>query len=602
MSASSGPNALSSYLAANNAPASQIQAVQQAEQRYQNQQHSAGLANNPIWNNFGEVVGWTSGKSYTDPNLNSITPSGGTVVNGSYIGNIPGVGYSNGQSITSDSGQIVQGVGSGDWSDVSHYTPTPVSTPVSTPGSTPQTPQSILSNYNPTNIKQAVSSYTPVTTPTTQEGTDSNLLKKIAVSLRDWWGNQGIGDVGYDQSTGTVTLGGKQFTSGNIPGTYFDAASGTHYVTDSTALLSALGVDLGPTTVNPTPVVEKTKENPLGLTDEEQALLNMYEVPNMEDLYAQMMAGLPQFDTVSPISYNEAISQATSQIDPIYQISLKTLLQDVANDQIKRGFFGQLPAAAFTTEAVANLEAGKNSDIAKLASELVSQSSDSAYKANSLNLEKTQQAASLITQALQSAQQASESRRTTLASILSNRTAQANADREYGLNVSKYNLDKQQLGSSISAQQMSDAINRTDLLGYVTDADAAILGVPAGTPSWEAKQAVLKAASSGASGKKTTDDDVDDATLWNNALIEAADAITMGQLTVAQAKAKFAIRLKTGSITQAQYNQAAALLWPKKKTQKDVDKEKDAKLKNAIHQGAHDVYKSAADVPVLYPY
>lgn len=60
-------------------------------------------------------------------------------------------------------------------------------------------------------------------------------------SLRDYMGQRGQ-TVDYDASTGMTTIGGKQYASGSIPGTSYNQTTGQHYVTDPSALNSALDI------------------------------------------------------------------------------------------------------------------------------------------------------------------------------------------------------------------------------------------------------------------------------------------------------------------------------------------------------------------------
>ena len=47
--------------------------------------------------------------------------------------------------------------------------------------------------------------------------------------------------IDYDASTGMITIGGKQYASGSIPGTSYNPTTGLHYVTDPNALNKVIG-------------------------------------------------------------------------------------------------------------------------------------------------------------------------------------------------------------------------------------------------------------------------------------------------------------------------------------------------------------------------
>lgn len=101
-----------------------------------------------------------------------------------------------------------------------------------------------------------------------------------------------------------------------------------------------------------------------------------------------------------------------------------------------------------------------------------------------------------------------------------NELAQANKDREYDLDLQKLNLDTQKYLANYDADQQAqlikDAINVSDLLGFVPEQYADILGVPAGTSTADRlyKQASLSARSTRRAGDE--DDEVAELILDQN--------------------------------------------------------------------------------------
>jgi len=62
------------------------------------------------------------------------------------------------------------------------------------------------------------------------------------ISLRDYMSNLGMAP-NWNEKTGMITIGGTAYNIGNIPGTRFDPATGTHYVIDPGAVNSLFGAD-----------------------------------------------------------------------------------------------------------------------------------------------------------------------------------------------------------------------------------------------------------------------------------------------------------------------------------------------------------------------
>ena len=64
-------------------------------------------------------------------------------------------------------------------------------------------------------------------------------------SLRDYMKQMGQ-PIDYDASSGMITIGGRQYALGSIPGTSYNPTTGQHYVTDPNALNKV--IDTGGTT------------------------------------------------------------------------------------------------------------------------------------------------------------------------------------------------------------------------------------------------------------------------------------------------------------------------------------------------------------------
>jgi hypothetical protein len=76
---------------------------------------------------------------------------------------------------------------------------------------------------------------------TSSSGSSGGVASSITNSLRDYMSLKGQ-PIEYDASSGMVTLGGKQYAAGSIPGTTYNQTTGQHYVTDPNALNNALNL------------------------------------------------------------------------------------------------------------------------------------------------------------------------------------------------------------------------------------------------------------------------------------------------------------------------------------------------------------------------
>jgi hypothetical protein len=308
------------------------------------------------------------------------------------------------------------------------------------------------------------------------------------LNLRDWAKANNFG-VNYDAGSGMVQINGKPYAVGAIPGTMLDSKTGQHIITNGQQLLDTLNAAAA---MN-------------GLYSDVTA--DLYEpAPTLADIMSQLTPYLPANKEYSVLSYDDAMKQAGDQISPLYEIQTRDLLNKLATDQIGRGFYGQLPADVVTSEAVAGVQANKNSDIAKLASSLVDQSQENAYRQQELDATNRGQTLDALMSALTQSMNAHNQR---VDNILGMKQSMDQED-QFQMN---YGLDKKTTEAQIALDQMNAALTRTDTLGYVLPQDAAILGVAAGTPSWKAKEAAADRAaqfqlaamsrSSSGGGKKT---------------------------------------------------------------------------------------------------
>lgn len=71
------------------------------------------------------------------------------------------------------------------------------------------------------------------------------------------------------------------------------------------------------------------------------------------------------------LSYDQAVAQARTILDPLWQEKVDQTIQGMTNDQISRGFFGQLPGAAQLVKGAAKVRGAQASATADLAQKMV---------------------------------------------------------------------------------------------------------------------------------------------------------------------------------------------------------------------------------------
>lgn len=356
-----------------------------------------------------------------------------------------------------------------------------------------------------------------VTTPVTTNNVGSN-------SIRNWAASQGFGGVSYDPNTGGINIAGKAFQSGNIPGTTFDSGSNTHYVTDPDTLTKSLGY----------------LKTPMSL---QQLVLDALSAStaSSSDMIKAAEAGAgaaPVIGEVAPYDYWENI--ASKQLAYSYQKSLKDVLGALATDQQGRGFYGQLPADVITQGAIADLEAAHNSDIANLAQNLLAQAENRETQRYQSAVGLYQQKLSNAMEAIAQSNAAGRERLANLISFADFLSGNAQADREYQLDIDKLGLTKDQAS-------FEKALSATQTFGGVLSPEmAAILGVPEGTMTADYLLGQASLANRGGRGGSSTADTDDDGDI---ALMGIESAFATGALTQNQAADQVNVLLNYGKTT-----------------------------------------------------
>jgi len=288
----------------------------------------------------------------------------------------------------------------------------------------------------------------------------------MAISLRELLGDEM--PVSWDPRTDTVKIGGTSFQSSQIPGTQL--IGGQHMVTDETALRNALGG--GPLQ---TPTGQRIED----VISQVQNSMSTQTTPTLEEIL-QMVSNLPQYETPSVLSYEDAQSRAAAQLDPRYRNLMDNTLRAVGNDLTRRGFFGQAPGAAITADAAARVGAEQVAAIAQMAQQMVEQSEASAREMEALNLQRKGQDIQSLMQALGLVQSGEQQKMSSLFSLLNALSTLDQNQFSQLMEREKLGISKQDLDLRREAQNIEAALARTQATGRVSEADAPILGVPAG--------------------------------------------------------------------------------------------------------------------------
>lgn len=120
------------------------------------------------------------------------------------------------------------------------------------------------------------------------------------------------------------------------------------------------------------------------LYEELERLQNM--PPPQQEVY------MPSLPPPPPtLSAEEARQRAMGQLDPLYAENLQKALEQVDYNNIRRGFFGQLPGAELARSTAADIETRKAQAIGQLANQLTGQSEEGARAQQALALQARQQ-------------------------------------------------------------------------------------------------------------------------------------------------------------------------------------------------------------------
>jgi hypothetical protein len=157
------------------------------------------------------------------------------------------------------------------------------------------------------------------------------------VNMRDYMSSLGQ-TPGWDANTGMVTIGGKQYQSGNIPGTFLDTETGYNYVTDPTKFDSLLATG--------TPQQAVVQQPIMPLPEEEEELQFMMPDMSMYDTsqYINQLADAQRASRIAAL--DKARSNAMTALDT-EQANIAPVYYDKRNQAAAQSDVGAMNFAQY---------------------------------------------------------------------------------------------------------------------------------------------------------------------------------------------------------------------------------------------------------------
>lgn len=135
--------------------------------------------------------------------------------------------------------------------------------------------------------------------------------------------------------------------------------------------------------------------------------------------YQDLLKQLPSIPQPKVLNQAEAKQRAEGQLNPLYDEMVPKALQAVDQDSIRRGFFGQMPAAEKRASTATDLQTRKAQAIGQLSNQLIGQSEANANSQQQLALQQRQAEMSNILGAMNQAQSQQQNKFGNLVQLLS---------------------------------------------------------------------------------------------------------------------------------------------------------------------------------------
>lgn len=140
----------------------------------------------------------------------------------------------------------------------------------------------------------------------------------------------------------------------------------------------------------------------------------------MDKFYEQYMdmANNMSVPQVAKLTWDQAMKQASAQLDPLYKEKMDATMDAVNQDLISRGFFGQVPGAVVASTAAAKVVNEQVSSITQFAQGLVDRSAEEANQIMQAQMQQQQQQLSNYLQGINLYSASQQSKKGDLMSLL----------------------------------------------------------------------------------------------------------------------------------------------------------------------------------------
>lgn len=194
-------------------------------------------------------------------------------------------------------------------------------------------------------------------------------------------------------------------------------------------------------------------------------LQGMQQQPSEIDTIIDLLTQLGQ-SSIPQMSFAEAQQRAGSELNPMYEDAATRLMQGLNADMEQRGIYNSPLASGIMTEKQGQLSNEQIQAIAQRANTLIQNDAEMSLQEKQL-------------------------RSSTLSNLLSSLIGrEANLADITGTYQGQPTLAGRAFDLQASTQALNNALNTVESLGQVTtQAQADLLGVPMGTPSWQARNA-----------------------------------------------------------------------------------------------------------------
>jgi len=144
------------------------------------------------------------------------------------------------------------------------------------------------------------------------------------------------------------------------------------------------------------------------------------------------------------MSYDEALRIASQQVDPVYNDAMDQRMQEIDQDMLRRGFFGQAPMQSKVVMETAKMENKRAAEKAGLANTLVGQSKQEAYQKAQLSSQERSSKVQALLQALNAAGAIKQNNIANITSYLNYQNSKQSAAAEADYNNRKLEMDAEE--------------------------------------------------------------------------------------------------------------------------------------------------------------